>query len=220
MSYEDTVKKWDDAARGINRKAAIHPSGGVDEEAYELSGFQAARRVLRAFPGNKYSCVVDFGCGDGRVLRHLCGRYGEAYGFDTSEKMVEEASINCAAAKCFSSLHELAIEAEAQGRDGDCIGVYSYAVFIHHRSADGAAMLKQIARYFPRATLALQIPLYEVAREPTSWTDVGVWTLPMLESAADAADLRVERAYVSPGEFSYDHVGHSHNELQVLTRKA
>jgi trans-aconitate methyltransferase len=209
--YKDTIKKWDEAARSPGARAAIHPSGGIDEEAYELSGFMAARKVLRTLPPEKFSSIIDYGCGDGRVLRHLAGRYAFPYGFDTSSAMREACSAAAPRAVVLSSVDGLFTNYET--------GVFSFAVFIHHTFIAGAAMLRDLAVACPNATFALQIPLYEVAREPTSWTDVGVWTLPMLEQAADLAGLRVERAYVSPGEFTYDRIGHAHSELQVLTRK-
>jgi len=211
MSYEDTIKKWDDAAHTSQARGHIHPSGNIDDEAYELSGYTAARHVLRVLPPPSFISILDFGCGDGRVLRHLAGRYHDSFGFDTSPRMVSACQRNVPVATVANSLTSLS------GEDIDAI--FSYAVFIHHRHADGSTMLKQLAHLFPNATFALQIPLYEVAREPTTWTDVGVWTLPLLEAAADGAGLKVERAYISPGEFSYDRIGHSHNELQVLTRK-
>lgn len=212
MSYEDTIKKWDEAAHSSQARGHIHPSGNIDDEAYELSGFQAARKVLRVLPPPSFLTILDFGCGDGRVLRHLAGRYHGALGFDTSPGMVTACQRNVPVATVSNSLTALT------GEDVDAI--FSFAVFIHHTHDSGKTMLKQLAHLFPNAVLALQIPLYETAREPMNWTDVGVWTLPMLESAAEGAGLVVERAFVSPGHFSYDRIGHSHNELQVLRRKS
>ena len=211
MSYEETIKKWDEVARTPDASAAIHPSARIDNDAYELSGFLASKAVLRTFPPQTYYSVLDFGCGDGRVLRHIAGRYSDTYGFDTSVQMVRNCQRVVPVATIVHNLEVLSGE--------DITAVFSYAVFIHHTYADGCTMLKQLAHFFPNATFALQIPLYEVAREPKGWTDVGVWTEAMLHEAAHSAGLKVERAYVSPGEFEYDRVGHSHNELQVLTRK-
>ncbi len=208
MSYDDTIKMWDAAARTTERSSRIHPTGG-DEEAYELSGFHAARRVMQLFPPSKYDNVLDYGCGDARVLRHLAGRYKRACGFDTSPAMCLAAQLVAPPASISTHLEDF----------GDIRAVFSWAVFIHHTHEAGARMIAELARFFPAATLALQIPLYEVAREPQNWTDVGVWTEKTLRDACDAAGLTLYQGWVSPGEFRWDRIGRFHDELQVLVRR-
>lgn len=221
--YEETIAAWEKAGADVSRRLAIHPSG-FDEEAYELSGFMAARQIMRQFPPMKFPKIVDFGCGDGRVTRHLAGRYEVVDGIDTSPAMCR-AGLAVAPHAFFWTWPELhsienGLEPETWLRSSimDAALVFSLAVFIHHTYADGRALLCLLAQMFPRATFALQIPIYEVAREPENWTDVGVWTEEMFFSAAKAAGLEIVRWGGNVGAFDYAHIGPNHDTLQVLKR--
>jgi hypothetical protein len=57
-----------------------------------------------------------------------------------------------------------------------------------------------------------------VPRDPTSWTDVGVWSVEQLYAAAEAAGLRVETFTENGGAFSFDSIGPAHDALQILRR--
>jgi SAM-dependent methyltransferase len=96
-------------------------------------------------------------------------------------------------------------------------GIYAIAVLIHHHACDAARLILNLAESLvPGGRMVLDLPLYEVAREPVDWTDVGVWTLRMLQDVAAAAGLRLDSAEVLPGAFSWE-VEH-HHEWVVLTR--
>lgn len=209
--YDSTIAKWDEVARTDGRRAAIHPAGGVGDEAYELSGFYAAQQVMRVVGPGADRCLLDYGCGDGRVARHLAGRYSLVDGYDTSGTMC--AAFNDRVA------HGVARDFLLRARVYDA--VYSFAVFIHHTYVDGARMLKELVEGLPlneHIVFALQIPLYTVPRDPENWTDVGVWTAEQLHAAAAAAGLRVEKFTENAGAFSFSQIGPAHDALQILRR--
>lgn len=211
MSFDETVKTWDDVARTEKRSVAIHPTGD-DWEAYERSGFEGALEVMkiaRAYKINLCSSVVmDYGCGDGRVARHLAGRC-DLVGFDTSEEMIDAFHTVVRGGTADTG-------AEFDVFDGAIDLVYSFAVWIHHSYVDGARMLKELAAACPGALLALQIPIYDVPREPENWTDVGVWTKVQMEAACAEAGIEILELHTNPGVFAYDRIGPNHAKLQVL----
>lgn len=208
--YDDTIKAWDDVARTEGRSVAIHPAGS-DWEAYERSGFEGALEVMRIAKAYKIPVretrVLDYGCGDGRVARHL-GRW-TVVGYDTSDEM-RNAFISVAPA------HFIATNSLKPFLRGMTSLVYSFAVWIHHSYADGARMLKELAQATPGALLALQIPIYSVPREPENWTDVGVWTKAQMEAACAEAGIEILELHTNPGAFSYEKIGPNHGKLQVL----
>lgn len=213
--FAHTIECWEKAAQDPNPAEAIHPSGG-DPGAYERSGKLAALEVLRVLASMPldelgYSRILDYGCGDGRVLRHFADvdeLGGLTYGYDTSETMRALARRNCPKAIIVDSLSLVHVDV-----------AYSHAVFIHHTYDDGARMLAELAAVVrPGGCLAVQIPLYDVPREPETWTAVGVWTAEQLAVAARDAGCTVEFLYRNPGAFSYASPGDNHYRLQVLRR--
>lgn len=214
MAFDETVQKWDEVAH-TGASAAIHPAGAISDEAYERSGFEAALQVMQIFPCKPYGdyALLDYGCGNGRVARHLAGRYWSIWGYDTSLEMRRQFN---------GIIHPKSGRAADGPGDGywpGVFGVYSFAVWIHHTYADGARMLKELAAQVASGTkLALQIPLYTEPREPENWTDVGVWTPEQFETAVHEAGLVVEHYTANTHAFSYDLIGAAHNALQILKK--
>jgi trans-aconitate methyltransferase len=224
--FQETVEAWQVAARGdpASTMTAIHPTG-TDPAAYDASGLAAAEQVVAfaALPPQKFPRIADFGCGDGRVLKHLLGRgYSELAGVDVSLEMLERAAAR------MELQHAHPETLRFYGSDGldlslrDMDGIFSFAVFIHHTYADGVSMLKTLAQAIRiGGRLALQIPLYDVPREPGNWTDVGVWTPDQFAEAIHAAGCTyasLSSVHTNPGAFSYDAIGPVHHMLQVVER--
>jgi SAM-dependent methyltransferase len=214
-TYRETIDAWEAAARGAHRSSHIHPTGS-DPPSYEASGARAAADVALIAAEHTARCtdVLDYGCGDGRVLRHLPAVFPTVYGYDTSPAMRAAARVVC------GSKVTLIQDAEVMALESPfCDLAFSFAVFIHHTQANGRRMLLELARTVRLGGIvAVDIPLYDVAREPSSWTDVGVWTLEQLLDAADTAGLFPVETLTNAGAFSYDAVGPNHGRLQVFRR--
>ncbi len=66
--------------------------------------------------------------------------------------------------------------------------------------------------------LILDLPLYEIGREPEHWTDQSVWTRAEIEMLAPGLGLEILSAWVSPGEFDRTTLGSNHGKVVVLRK--
>jgi SAM-dependent methyltransferase len=68
---------------------AVHAIADRDTpESFEVSGKTDATGLWGVLP-NSDAVVLEIGCGMGRVMQHLAGRYGEVHGIDISAEMVK-----------------------------------------------------------------------------------------------------------------------------------
>jgi SAM-dependent methyltransferase len=226
--FDEVVAAWDAAGNDDkNRSLAIHPSGRTASE-YTASGMAAAEDVMRCAPPERYLRVGDFGCGNGRVTRWLpvldptapnlplvdaLGSYHEVVAADGSAAMLDAARDLCRDDVTFC---------HSDGLDGnlpllDCW--YTSAVFIHHSYDDGARLLAALAdatRHGGR--VLLDVPVYDVARERQTWTDVTVWDREQFADAVAGAGLTVTAEAFDDGVFSFQHVGPNHAAFSVLDK--
>lgn len=192
----EVIDAWDAAGQRPDARAAIHPLG-VDDEDYERSG-EALATALRRVIGPA-ELVVDFGCGDGRVTIPLARYFPRVIGVDASPAMLDRLR-----ARAPHLEHRLTAGADLDGL-ADVDAIICLAVLIHHRHADGAAIINGLARALrPGGLLILDLPLYEYPRDPGNWTDVAAWTLWELTHVADVADLDVVQAHENAGAFRWD----------------
>jgi len=219
MSVDEVTRQWDRVGATDRRRSAIHPAGQLDGPSYFDSGREAAKILLdlaRRYlaPSLRDIRVVDFGCGDGRVLKWIAEAADDVWGVDASQAMLEELADAVPSAKRLRS----------NGTDGrmstlEADFIYSLAVFIHHDYAGGRAMLRGLSgATIPGGVLVLHIPCYEVPRERSCWDDVTVWTEDQVRSSARSAGLQVLELSVSPGEFVHPIGGPYHN-TPVVFRK-
>jgi SAM-dependent methyltransferase len=209
---KDVTDAWDKAGKAGNHRRAIHPLGN-DAEAYETSGQGAAQRLAEVIGDlEAITTVVDFGAGDGRVAIPLARLGYPVTAVDASLTMVRRLK---AFDPTFPAIVADGSNLEDLPQPVDV--VYALAVLIHHRHADAAIIITNLAASLkPGGRLLLDLPLYDVGREPGAWCDVSTWTLPELLELADRLGLTVERAEVSPGAFSFDAIGPSHGDLVIL----
>lgn len=194
---QKTLEGWTGAANAPEkrRKAAIHPSGH-DIVAYNKSGEADAARVLKY--AKEGDVIMDYGCGDGRVMQHI--KTHQVIGVDAVPDMAK--IVGGFTPDQFIDKVDL---------------IYCLSVFIHNSHETGAEIIKwMVSRLRPGGTLLLQIPLYDVAKQPSDWIDVGVWTPDMLRKVAKDNKLKVLEIHTNNGAFSFQRVGPNHYQFQVL----
>jgi trans-aconitate methyltransferase len=219
MRIDEITSKWEEAAKSDEAQGHIHPSGSISAEEYERSGRDAAAVVCdiaRTYLAHKVPDirVADFGCGDGRVLKHVSHEFDDVWGIDASPTMLERLSDRVPGVQ----------KIESNGTDAQMLIlradlIYSWAVFIHHDIKAGSDMIMGLSEGLnPGGLLALQIPCYDEPRERGAWIDVTVWTPKHIRTAAGSSGLQVVELWNSEGQFSYDNIGKHHNRLQVFRK--
>jgi SAM-dependent methyltransferase len=212
--------EWELVGRAGNR-AAIHPAGASGDAAYWRSGEWDADRIGGILPPDRYPTIVDFGCADGRVTRALVARgYRTVIGVDAARSMVDRLSVNVPAAIAVRSDGIDLVDAlRRAGGPPRANAVVSISTFVHMTHEGGERVLAGLARAVELGgILAVQIPVYDEARTPRDWTDVGVWTRSQLEDACTAAGLSPWQLWTNPGRFTFEEPGPHHRALQILRR--
>ena len=193
---------WHEIAKTDKADWYIHPSGGSID--YETSGIQSAKEVQSHL--KKGAKVLEYGCGNGRILRHIEAR---KVGVDIVPEFVEQAKQIGLNAELIS---EFKFEAEFDL-------VYSITVFIHMTKEQCKEALRNIHNALKVGGVALlQIPVYEHDKEPNSFIDVGVWKEEQLREAAKEIGFEVVELHTNKGAFSYDYIGSNHEKLQILKK--
>jgi len=205
----NVIRQWDECAKAENAKQMVHPHDSEDE--FWSSGFRAAQQVRKLLRHPRCR-VLDFGCGVGRVSRHLVDDC-ELKAYDSSASMLEKLGLQqgdwIRKIQLCRSLDEV----------GPVDIVFAYSVLIHYPYKAGCEVLRSMADLLPvDGTLAVQIPIYEFRREPIDWIDVCVWTKCDLMCAASANGLVIQQCWRHSGSFGFDQVGMHHDRLQVLRK--
>jgi 2-polyprenyl-3-methyl-5-hydroxy-6-metoxy-1,4-benzoquinol methylase len=181
MSDLNTViDAWDKAD-----PAAIHPTRGVSEEAYRVSGENQAALLSTILPeGCK---VVDFGCGDGRVAIPLAALGYEVTGADGSQAMLDRLAE--AAPDMPTVLTDGTDLADQLGRKTDA--VISLAVLIHH-SYEAAERIIEGLRAAVRINglLILDWPISEEPVEGNDWISVTTWSTAQQDAVCQRVGLK------------------------------
>ena len=194
MVNKDTLDGWTRAAKADNYSYLIHPTG-TDPKAYDESGKQYAELILE--PVKPKDVVMDYGCGNGRILRHI---REPKVGID----IVPEA------AKMVGGF----TPSEFKGKVDV---IYTVNVLIHNPYEVGCEIIKWMhARLKKGGTLLLQMPVYDEAKDPLNYIDVGVWTLEMLMDATEG--FRPVQVCVNEGKFSYEKIGPHHFDFHIFKK--
>lgn len=186
----ETLRGWTEASRKETVNAHIHPAGDK-LEAYLESGRRDAKEVLKWVKDTDY--VMDYGCGNGRVLQFIPNK---RIGIDAVKGMADFV-------KTPEEFHEKV----------DVI--YSISVFIHNTYETGVNVIKWMKEHInPGGLMLLQIPIYDQAKNPLNWTDVGVWTESMFRDAVEG--LEIVEMHKNKGSFSFESIGDNHGKFQIL----
>lgn len=163
----EIIAAWDQPGR----TAAIHPTRGISETAYEESGRVQADMLAGELPAG---CrIVDFGCGDGRVTIPLAALGYHVTGADASPRMLaahtERAPDIPTVQSDGADLHD------QLGRKADA--VVALAVLIHHTYTDGEQIITGLrAAVRANGLLILDWPTSDTPSEGGAWNRVTTWS--------------------------------------------
>jgi trans-aconitate methyltransferase len=212
-SFADRIAEWDAVARTDRAQDAIAPPakrGGT----YDESGQRHAEMLTDTVGEHPEWQVADFGCGDGRVTRHLVARFKTVWGIDASNAMLDRLTKRCPEV---GPIRWDGASPPPWDNDRRFDLVCSFLTFVHYPWHDGREILEHLAQTLvPGGTLALQIPIYQTYREPRTWTSVGAWTPQQFVVAAQDAGLRIDHLHANRGNYAPGSSGPNHGKLQVL----
>lgn len=219
IPYEETKRGWDKAA-ATNANAAIHPAGLMGAEEYIESGKHDSLEVIRILnevvPNiNTFnSSIIDFGCGNGRLVNILTWHFKKVYAVDFSYAMLQQLERVEAIQPVLSVDNWFGLSEPADY-------AFSISVFIHNTYESGVQMMKAISENLKVGGIALlQIPIYDVATIGKSWTDVSTWTIIDFMKACKESGFEYLEIYANPGIFSFSNIGPNHHKFQVLKKIA
>lgn len=191
MTAADIIDAWDQAD-----PAAIHPTRGIDEDAYWNSGRNQAALLGTVLPdGCK---VVDFGCGDGRVAIPLRELGYDVTAVDASQNMLDR-------------LHQhdpdmpsaLSSGSGLYGQLGKKVdAVVALAVLIHHGYADCLDLLAELRQAVKLGgTLILDWPVSDDPVEGQAWLEVTTWSQQAHDDACASIGLKAIDAQLPWGVY-------------------
>jgi SAM-dependent methyltransferase len=204
---------WILASQSAARYVAVHPSGNNHDE-WIRSGKEAANDLFNNiwFQQLAPKSVLEFGCGPGRILRHL--------GLDSHDRHIERVVGVDVAVNYISEVKALGLEGHLSNEFNDLVDlIFSLTVFIHLDKVEGRKALEWCyAHLSPGGIALLQIPIYLDCRDPETWTHIGTWTEDLLVKTANEVGFQVLELFVNERKFSYDNCGPYHSHYQVLRK--
>lgn len=190
MNDLERIQKWQSATR-----RDWHP---IEDEAEYIASGQFYWETYLSKHVRPLDRALELGCGDGRIARHV--QCHELFVTDVSVPAIEATQANVPDAKVFRFDRQVDV-------------MYAINVFIHLSHSMIESTLFFMARYAKR--FAIQMPLYDVAREGCDWIDVTTATPIQWITWCDKAGLDVVELHASKGEFSWDRIGPAHHALQI-----
>lgn len=186
-------KDW--KSNGRTFEDLIHPTGGISDQAYEISGLHESQ-ILRMFLSGK---CLEYGCGNGRILRHLQDL--DIYGVDLVKEFVEHGT-----SKGIKNLYTLDNLNEVFDT------IYSVTVFIHLNDEQTESALLWIRNHIlENGSAYLQIPLYQIDTPHNgNFMNVRTWTKDKLELLLSKCKLKLVDYKLSKGKFCYENIGENH----------
>jgi len=203
------MSTWNDwHTNGRTFKDLIHPSG-VDEQEYNQSGEASAKHILERCKFNKKHKVLEYGCGNGRILRHL--QDYNVYGCDLVDLFVKDGT-----QLGVKKLYKL----DKLKRNNFFDIVFSYTVFIHLNDEDTEKALKYIYQKLKSGGLAyLQIPIYDEQTDHDGhFISVRSWKKEKLFSLVEKIGFKIIDYKKNPGLFSFDKIGENHEYLHCFEK--
>lgn len=203
--------RWEEAAKSDGARAAISTAPA---DTYDESGRGPAEQLVALVDPARYPNLIEFGCGDGRVTKHLAERYQTVLACDLSPTMlakVEDRKLR----NCVTLLTD-GTDPNVPVASYDA--AYSDSVLLHNTKDDVREIVRGLRGVVRVGGLfAFQLPCYEsFPHEPDTWTDVGVWTPREIRALAYQGGWRPEVVNVNPGYFRWDDIGPVHGALHLF----
>lgn len=202
---------WEEAALDSDdvRQNAVSPLPD-----YENSG-EASATVVRDLAADCLK-VLEFGCADGRVTKHLASRFDTVFACDISQAMLDKLN-----ERGFKNVMPVLTNGTDIGGildlRGERILLYSDSVLLHNAKHDVRSIFRSMRSIVSDGTsFVFQLPCYDVGCEPDGWTSVGVWTPKELKVLAASTGWRIENIAHNPGAFSFEAIGARHAEFHVF----
>jgi trans-aconitate methyltransferase len=147
--------------------------------------------------------ILEYGCGDGRILRHA----PYIHGVDINPDFIQAArqyTPNCWLLKDLPPENRYDV-------------VFSWAVFIHLNDIHTVAALNYIHDKLKRNGLAyIQLPIYSEHTEPKDFIDVRTWSRITYAELLAKTGFEAVTTFWVERPFDYTNIPPTHNKLQVI----
>ncbi len=150
-------------------------------------------------------CVLDFGCGVGRISKHIACR--QLYVTDINAHYLSQAMIYTGATGLYS----------IEPTEAPFIDVtISISVFIHMDWKTAETTFKKLAAISQR--MLLQLPTYEHPSPGKDWIDVTTYSKNQILGWCKDVNFRADVIPVNPGSFTFKNIGPCHNRPILFER--
>tara|TARA_A100000171_G_C2127175_1_gene144283 strand:+ start:374 stop:994 length:621 start_codon:yes stop_codon:yes gene_type:complete len=205
------VKTWNEAIDNNNnsltrRKELIHPSGHNDID-YFNSGKRDALHVIKSCELKKDEFILEYGCGDGRILRHLDGHY-EVQGVDICYKFIDESRKY--------NLRTFHIDIDLFFKFDK---IYSLTVFIHLNKDQSKKALQYIYKHLKEGGKAyLQILVYGFDRNANEFIGLNYWKKETLIKMVEDIGFKVNHIEEMKGNVDEGIFANNHNNFCIFEK--
>lgn len=213
LGVADTERRWDTVAAHEDYRSYLYnpPTAGT----YDASGVEYAEMLRVHFPDHR-AVVVEVGCGDGRVTKHLAPFYNTVHAVDISAAMLrhleKDAPPNVKTYRSDGSDLHIVVPGPVE-----C--VFSCLTLQHNPKSHVARIVESCRRLLQDGgLLCVQLPVYDEGRDVEHFRDVAAWTPSELLLLAEDSGFTIERLARSVGRFEYRWPGPNFYQLQVLRR--
>lgn len=183
----------------------IHPAGLDGQDEWLRTGKENAIYTIDELELKKAESVMEYGCGNGRILRWL--ENYNAYGVDIVPDFVEEAnSLGCRA----FLLEDFT----------ECVDkVYSLTVFIHLRHSQAETALRYIHDHLKDGGKAyIQALVYEKDKDAKNFSDMTSYTPDTWKSLCEKCGFNVITMWENKGDIDEGKYGANHNKYHILEK--
>lgn len=201
---------WDKGIKNefsrTEKQALIHPSG-FDEIQYFNSGKYDSLQVINKCNLKKEDLILEYGCGDGRIMRHLNDNYN-IYGVD----IVEDFILHSHKLNLKTSLLE-------NNKINNFDKIYSLTVFIHLNKSNSKNALQYIYDNLKDGGLAyLQILVYGFDHDANEYIALNYWKKETLEKMVKSIGFKINHIEEMKGNINEGKFADNHNNFCIFEK--